>query len=775
MSVAAEKLAAEIAALRDRLSALERGAQLARSSVRVGDEDVLVPVGIGQGVEAKVQADQLTLDLAAANSELTVLQTDLGTLDATLATAQTDIDAAEVAVIAAQADADAAGTSASAAQADATQALTDADSALSTANGKNKIIFSTSDASGTAYATGDIWFKKSGSLVVGQWEFVSGAWAARTLDSAVIANLNAAKITAGTLNAARIAAGTLTADKLTIADFTNQVREPDFNLGGIEWTGTFTTLAASATEVPVGAPRPFVARDNSRDMVNLGYFGAAASDQFYVEGWAACGTSTYAFGIGLQTVDAAGANPAWSVASGGSGYIPAGTTTWTKFWGYVTVPAGKYQARPWMQINGPSGSQGIWYVTGVRIFKRASGELIVDGAITAAKIGAGQVTAGKLAADSVVAVNIKAGEVVAGKLAANAVVAANIAAGEVVAGKLGADAVVANNIAAGQITTTKLAADAIDGKIITGATVRTAASGQRVELNAAGLKGYDAAGVVKTSVSTAGALNAVDASLQGDLTTGAFGDRVIVSNDSVRFMAAVSPSAEVGRAIYATPSGTDVILHLSLGAMVYKYNLPEGGSAEVLDVDHLRVGRAETRDGKPLNPPRLGEFAEVVTDFNLVEYSGWSMGQNVANAPSSAWHLVETLRHNSIWAIQTAYTFTSNPALTYRRQEVNGTWSAWRELGQTGVGGTPYKMAAGAFSMSTFTQTVSLPPGRFTVPPIVTPSFNGGNRHWVAADSVTTTSFRFLIWNGSGSGGPSPSPIDVSWTAIQMTSTSGAG
>lgn len=127
----------------------------------------------------------------------------------------------------------------SSAQAAADAADTVADSALTAANGKNKIIFSTLDASGTAYTGGDVWFKKSGALIIAQWEFVAGAWAARTLDNAVIGNvaagaigatelaagsviagkiaaltITAAEIAAGKITGAKIAAGTITVDRI---------------------------------------------------------------------------------------------------------------------------------------------------------------------------------------------------------------------------------------------------------------------------------------------------------------------------------------------------------------------------------------------------------------------------------------------------------------------------------------------------------------------------------------------------------------------------------
>jgi hypothetical protein len=175
--------------------------------------------------------NQLTAPSTAVS--VLVVGVDLGDLESDVANA---ITAAQAAGEAGQSAAEAAQTAANSADAKAAQALLDAadaetaaNNAVAAANGKNRIIFSaadasgTSDASGVPYVAGDVWFKKAGSLIVAQWEFVAGAWATRTLDSAVIANLNAGKINAGTLDVARlngadVRAAILTAGKITAAD-----------------------------------------------------------------------------------------------------------------------------------------------------------------------------------------------------------------------------------------------------------------------------------------------------------------------------------------------------------------------------------------------------------------------------------------------------------------------------------------------------------------------------------------------------------------------------
>lgn len=153
-------------------------------------------------------------------------------------------------VTAAQIDA-ATNTAISTAQSTATTAQT-------TANGKNKVTYSTLAASGTAYVDGDVWFQTSAGVIIGQWAFLTGAWAARTIDSAVIANLDAGKITAGTLSAARIAVGSLTGDKLVSSSVTAlQIAANTITAGQIA-AGTITAglIAADAitgTKIQAGA------------------------------------------------------------------------------------------------------------------------------------------------------------------------------------------------------------------------------------------------------------------------------------------------------------------------------------------------------------------------------------------------------------------------------------------------------------------------------------------------------------------------------------------
>src|SRR5665647_2086327 len=75
------------------------------------------------------------------------------------------------------------------------------EAAQATAASKSKVVFSANAASGTDFSDGDVWYQRAAGIIIAQWEFTGGAWAARTLDGAVVANLDASKITTGTLAA----------------------------------------------------------------------------------------------------------------------------------------------------------------------------------------------------------------------------------------------------------------------------------------------------------------------------------------------------------------------------------------------------------------------------------------------------------------------------------------------------------------------------------------------------------------------------------------------
>lgn len=129
----------------------------------------------------------------------------------------------------------------------------------------------------------------------------------------------------------------------------------------------------------------------------------------------------------------------------------------------------------------------------------------------------------------------------------------------------------------GSITSTELSATAIDGKTITGAVLRTAASGARVQIDSAGLRAFNSDGSVVTTISSStGQVSAL-----GTLRTGTAGQRVEISSTSAKFY---NPGGFVssisGFANGASGSG----LGLSAGGntlQIANVNLAPGGSAQL--------------------------------------------------------------------------------------------------------------------------------------------------------------------------------------------------
>jgi hypothetical protein len=191
-------------------------------------------VADGKAVQAQGQANTATTNAATA-------QTQANTATTNAATAQTSANTADGKAVTAQGAANAAQTAANNAATAAATADGKASIALTTANGKNKIIFSTSAASGTAYVEGDTWFKTTAALITGQWVFTSGAWAARTIDNLMIANIDAGKITAGIIAAARIDATTLQGKTLQTAASGARVVIDSTGLKGYDAAGIVKT------------------------------------------------------------------------------------------------------------------------------------------------------------------------------------------------------------------------------------------------------------------------------------------------------------------------------------------------------------------------------------------------------------------------------------------------------------------------------------------------------------------------------------------------------
>lgn len=167
---------------------------------------------------------------------------------------------------------------------------------------------------------------------------------------------------------------------------------------------------------------------------------------------------------------------------------------------------------------------------------------IAVNAITANEIAANAVTASEIAANAVTATAISSNAVTTAKLDANAVTAAKIAAGTITA----------TEIASNAITAAKIDATAIDGKVITGAKLRTAGSGERLEIQSTG------------AVNSPGQVAYYTADVNEDPARpgGLFGDSLILGSSRSMYLRLLSPGLlnDVGTPV-SNPAQIDLYSH----------------------------------------------------------------------------------------------------------------------------------------------------------------------------------------------------------------------
>lgn len=133
--------------------------------------------------------------------------------------------------------------------------------AQATADGKNKITYSTSAPSGSGTNVGDIWWQYSAGIVIGQYSWNGSSWVASPIGNAVIANIDAGKITAGIISGIEYnngsgtfkvtPAGALTATNATITgaitatsgSFSGSITSTSGSIGGFTIGSTYLNSA----------------------------------------------------------------------------------------------------------------------------------------------------------------------------------------------------------------------------------------------------------------------------------------------------------------------------------------------------------------------------------------------------------------------------------------------------------------------------------------------------------------------------------------------------
>ncbi|WP_405613305.1 hypothetical protein [Streptomyces sp. NBC_00076] len=323
--------------------------------------------------------------------------------------------------------------------------------------------------------------------VVDATNLVSGSVtaAALTADSVIAGKIAADAVTgreiaANSVTASEIAAASISTDKLVVAGGTNALSDPSFEgaytaaIAKNEWS-VVSGGNGSAKALRVDA----AAATATTRSLNLTSLPVLSGDQLYlaIEARASTDWAGQALKFYARWLDGTGATIGFGVAQ----IDTPNRGTWQRAAATITAPANTTTASVWVESYQSTAGEVLWDNAVVRPL--VPGVQIADGAITAPKLLAGAVTTDKLVSLAVTAEKIAALAVTTDKLSALSVTADKIAVNAITATKIAAGSIEATHIRAGAITADKLDADAINGKVVTGATVRTAATGRRLVLN----------------------------------------------------------------------------------------------------------------------------------------------------------------------------------------------------------------------------------------------------------------------------------------------------
>jgi predicted phage tail protein len=268
--------------------------------------------------------------------------------------------------------------------------------------------------------------------------------------------VTATKIAAGAVTADKIAANSIVASKVMIGDTSNVF--PDYDCEDSSfWTGdhTFATMGIASygrreLRIPMGAS----------DTQSLsGYFMVEPSTSYWIEGALRCDTAGDTVTLVIE----------WYTLTGGgvpsySSETVIGTSTSTS-WSRpgLAVTSGSSIRRARIRFRRTAGGTSQVRCGGVMIRRRAIGNLIVDGSITAEKIAANAITANEIAANAITASELAADSVVFGKVAAGAIKSAQIATGEIRATHMASETILTQT---GQIADLIVAEAKIQGEAV---------------------------------------------------------------------------------------------------------------------------------------------------------------------------------------------------------------------------------------------------------------------------------------------------------------------
>jgi hypothetical protein len=280
-----------------------------------------------------------------------------------------------------------------------------------TVNGKNTIVNSTANASGTTgYVTGDRWQKwdtlSTGGKLLASWRYNGSAWLAESIDPVYIPQIDIGSGTFGSLAGSRLTAKSVTATEVLLSRGANMHTDPEIqDLAGWSTNGGLATPALTGGRTGKGSVT--LVQNSSQNGSYYGSSGLAAwvarrarvvpGSYYRVGAWVYCSASAPVNTISIYARwwnDTDGTNTLSSAVrytvAGVATAVPA--NTWTYVSGIVQCPtAGNYT----------SLSLGLFkeagYTTGTTIFSdpsiqpAADANLVVQGSIFAEHVNASSV------------------------------------------------------------------------------------------------------------------------------------------------------------------------------------------------------------------------------------------------------------------------------------------------------------------------------------------------------------------------------------------------
>ncbi|WP_291585752.1 host specificity factor TipJ family phage tail protein [Comamonas sp. UBA7528] len=305
----------------------------------------------------------------------------------------------------------------------------------------------------------------------------AAAIAAGAITAAKLAadSVTAAAIAAGAVNAEQIAAGAITASKMVISDASTLVPDPEYMELGM-WTsaGASVQLLSNEPNQNAGTASKKVL-GVYRVGTTAGVLAGVQSTSFPVKHSAAytLRTAVWPNAAGSWRVSILWYNPAGNLVSQTNFNDSAVGAGWRQVFLQATAPTTTTSARVVCYID--EGSAATYLRVGkLRVAEATSAELIVDGAITAAKMAANAIAVGTAAIQDGAIVNAMIGNLSADKITAGTLAAARIAAGSITASHLATNSVTTDKIAAGSVTANELSVAAVTAAKIAAKTITAA-------------------------------------------------------------------------------------------------------------------------------------------------------------------------------------------------------------------------------------------------------------------------------------------------------------